>query len=126
MTQMKLGNALRSLGERESGTDKLNEAVAAFREALKERSRERVPLDWARTIGNQGVALMRLAERQKDPQMAATALRQIEAALEVMRAGGHAPNTVYYESRLPEARALVDRLKTGAGTSAVAEPNKKK
>ena len=58
--------------------------------------------------------------------VAATALRQIEAALEVMRAGGHAPDTAYYESRLPEARVLVDRLKMGAGTSAVAEPNKKK
>ena len=43
-----------------------------------------------------------------------------------MRAGGHAPDTAYYESRLPEARVLVDRLKMGAGTSAVAEPNKKK
>ena len=75
-----------------------------------------MPLDWARTTGNQGVALMRLAERQKDQQMAATALRQIEAALEVMRAGGHAPDTAYYESRLPEARALVDGLKTGART----------
>ena len=125
-TQMNLGNALGALGERESGTDRLNEAVAAYREALKEYTRARVPLDWARTTGNQGVALMRLAERQKDQQMAATALRQIEAALEVMRAGGHAPDTAYYESRLPEARALVDRLKTGAGSRAVAEPNKKK
>ena len=125
-TQMNLGNALSSLGERESGTDKLNEAVAAYREALKEYTRARVPLEWARTTGNQGVALMRLAERQKDQQMAATALRQIEAALEVMRAGGHAPDTAYYESRLPEARVLVGRLKTGAGTPAVAESNKKK
>ena len=36
ITQMNLGAALASLGERESGTDKLNEAVAAYREALKE------------------------------------------------------------------------------------------
>ena len=100
-TQNNLGNALVRLGERESGTARLEEAAAAFRAALKEYTRERVPLQWARTTGNQGVALMRLAERRKDPQMAATALRQIEAALEVMRAGGHAPNTVYYESRSP-------------------------
>ncbi|MFZ1882074.1 MAG: hypothetical protein WAU53_00390, partial [Rhodoplanes sp.] len=64
MTQMNLGVALKNLGERESGTDKLDEAVAAYREALKEYTRARVPLDWARTTGNQGVALMRLAERQ--------------------------------------------------------------
>jgi hypothetical protein len=34
MTQNNLGNALRSLGERESGTARLEEAVAAFRVAL--------------------------------------------------------------------------------------------
>ena len=101
-----------------------SESVAAHREALKEYTHERVPLHWARTTGNQGVALMSLAERQKDQQMAATALRQIEAALEVMRAGGHAPDAAYYEARLPEARALVDRLKTSAGTRAVSEANK--
>jgi hypothetical protein len=34
MTQMNLGNALARLGERESGTGKLMEAVAAYRAAL--------------------------------------------------------------------------------------------
>ena len=34
-TQNNLGNALWRLGERESGTARLEEAVAAFREALK-------------------------------------------------------------------------------------------
>src|SRR5262249_13773925 len=45
----KLGTAMQSLVERESGTAKLEEAVVAYREALKERTRERVPLDWAPT-----------------------------------------------------------------------------
>jgi hypothetical protein len=35
MTQNNLGNALLTLGERESGTGKLMEAVAAYREALR-------------------------------------------------------------------------------------------
>jgi hypothetical protein len=39
--------ALETLGERESETGKLEEAVAAYREALKEWTRERVPLQWA-------------------------------------------------------------------------------
>jgi tetratricopeptide (TPR) repeat protein len=59
-----LGNALSSLGERESGTGKLEEAVAAYREALKEYTRERVPLDWARTQMNLGNALGMLGERE--------------------------------------------------------------
>ena len=41
-----LGLALWVLGERESGTARLEEAVAAFRAALQERARELVPLDW--------------------------------------------------------------------------------
>ena len=49
---MNLGNALARLGERESGTGKLEEAVATYREALKEWTRERVPLDWAMTQMN--------------------------------------------------------------------------
>ncbi len=51
-------------GERESGTARLEEAVAAYREALKEWTRERVPLDWATTQNNLGNALQTLGERE--------------------------------------------------------------
>ena len=47
----------RALGERESGTARLEEAVAAYRAALEEWTRERVPLDWAMTQNNLGNAL---------------------------------------------------------------------
>ena len=55
---------LDELGERESGTAKLKEAVAAYREALKELTRERVPLDWAQTQDNLGNALSTLGSRE--------------------------------------------------------------
>ena len=58
-----LGLALTRLGERESGTARLEEAAAAHREALKEYTRERMPLDWAGTQNNLGTALWRLGER---------------------------------------------------------------
>ena len=48
---------LRRSGERESGTARLEEAVAAYRAALEEWTRERVPLDWATTQNNLGNAL---------------------------------------------------------------------
>ena len=41
MTQVDLGFSLVRLGERESGTQKLEEAVAAFRSALEEYTRAR-------------------------------------------------------------------------------------
>ena len=64
MTQINLGNALQTLGERESGTARLEEAVAAYRLALEEWTRERVPLDWAMTQMNLGNALATLGERE--------------------------------------------------------------
>ena len=54
----------KALGERESGTARLEEAVAAYREALQENTRARVPLDWARTQMNLGNALLSLGERE--------------------------------------------------------------
>src|SRR5436190_1606625 len=62
--QDRLGIALTVFGRRQSGTAKLEEAIATFREALKERTRERVPLDWAMTQTNLGAALFRLGERE--------------------------------------------------------------
>jgi hypothetical protein len=42
----------------------LEEAVSAYRAALKEKTRERVLLAWATSFLNQGVALMQIAERE--------------------------------------------------------------
>ncbi|MCA8902945.1 MAG: hypothetical protein KDA53_17030, partial [Hyphomonas sp.] len=44
----------------------LADAIAAYREALKEYTRERVPLDWAMTQNNLGNALATLGTRGDD------------------------------------------------------------
>ena len=62
-TQNNLGAALTALGERESGTERLKQAVAAFTEALKEHTREQVPLNWAATQSNLGAAIQILRDR---------------------------------------------------------------
>jgi hypothetical protein len=98
------------LGERESGTARLDEAVSAFREALQENTRERVPLEWAKVTGNQGDALMLLAERRGDVEMAQLAVRQIEAAFATSRDGEDAPSAAFYERYLAKARALAQKL----------------
>ncbi len=113
MTQNNLGTALQTLGARESGTARLEEAVMAYRAALEEWTRDRVPLDWAMSTGNQGVALMVIAERLGDASKARAAVEQIEIALTTMREGGHAPFAAYFEAQLPRARALLDRLAGG-------------
>ena len=70
------------LGERESGTARLEEAVAAYRLALQERTRERVPLDWAGTQNNLGLTLSRLAERESGTARLEEAVATYHAALE--------------------------------------------
>jgi tetratricopeptide (TPR) repeat protein len=78
-----LGIALRTLGERESGTARLEEAVSAFRDTLKEWTRERVPLDWAATQNNLGNALARLGERGSGTARLEEAVNAYRDALKV-------------------------------------------
>jgi tetratricopeptide (TPR) repeat protein len=80
--QNNLGNALWALGERESGTVRLDEAVAAYRLALEERTRERGPLDWAMTQNNLGNALWTLGERETGTVRLEEAVAAYRLALE--------------------------------------------
>jgi hypothetical protein len=73
-----LGTALAALGERESGIARLNEAVAAFREALQEYTRERVPLDWAMTN-----ALAMLGKRASSTAQLKKAIAAFDACISV-------------------------------------------
>jgi tetratricopeptide (TPR) repeat protein len=59
-----LGIALLELGERHSATARFEDAVAAYRAALEEWTREGVPLQWAMTQNNLGNALCALGERE--------------------------------------------------------------
>jgi tetratricopeptide (TPR) repeat protein len=81
-TQNNLGNALWTLGERESRTTRLEEAAAACRAALEEWTRERVPLDWAMTQNNLGIALSTLGERESGTARLEEAVAAYRAALE--------------------------------------------
>ena len=72
----------RALGERESGTARLEEAVAAYRAALEERTRERVPLHWAMTQSDLGNALLTLGERESGTARLEEAVQAYRAALE--------------------------------------------
>ena len=79
MTQNNLGIALKRLGERESGIEKFEQAVVAFREASHEKTRARVPLDWAMTQNNLGAALWRLGAKESGTE-------RLEQAVDILRA----------------------------------------
>jgi tetratricopeptide (TPR) repeat protein len=89
----------------------LRSAIERYERLLELQPRARVPLDWAMSTGNQGVALRLIAERRGDIAMAQRALTQITEAFETSRDAHHVPNATYYEAQLPAARALVARLR---------------
>jgi len=76
-----LGTALATLGERDSGTERLEQAVATYQQALKERTRERVPLDWAMTQNNLGNALQALGARDSGTDRLEQAVAAYQQAL---------------------------------------------
>jgi hypothetical protein len=77
-----LGVVLRTLGEREIGTERLKEAIAVFRATLQERTRERGALDWAMTQNNLGNALLTLGQRESETERLEQAVAAFRAALE--------------------------------------------
>ena len=102
MTQDSLGNALLELGRRESGTGRLDEAIKAYRQALEEYTRERVPLQWATTQTNLGNALATLGELTSDGPKLRAAQETIETAFEARMQAGQEQHRAYFEARLSE------------------------
>ncbi len=82
MTQNNLGNAPRRSGGAREARRGWEEAVVAYRAALEERTRERVPLDWAATQNNLGYALQTLGERESGTARLEEAVVAYRAALE--------------------------------------------
>ena len=93
-TQHDLGTVLLALGKRESGTARLEEAVAAFREALKERTREGWSLQWAGAQNGLADALSEQGARTRDKSLLRDALAAVEGALDVYRENKIAPEIV--------------------------------
>ena len=80
-TQNNLGNVLRVLGERATGTAELEGAGTAYRSALIKLTRERAPLEWATTQINLGSALLILGERDSGTTRLEEALAAYRQAL---------------------------------------------
>jgi len=80
-TMNTLGVALSTLGQRESGTTYLDEAVTAFHNALEVRTRDRVPLQWAAMQNNLGTAQSILGQRESGTKRLEEAISAYREAL---------------------------------------------
>jgi tetratricopeptide (TPR) repeat protein len=82
-TQNSLGNALCTLGSRETSSARLHLSVAAFRAAMQELTREAAPNEWSAAQNNLGNALAALGEREAGGARLEEAVAAFRAALEV-------------------------------------------
>jgi tetratricopeptide (TPR) repeat protein len=126
MTQYGLGWALSSLdpmfassGEREGGTARLEEAVAAFRAALQVHTREQAPLRWAATqnglgyaLTSLGQALMSLGKWEDGTAILEASVAAFQASLEEYRVAGATDGIEMAEWYLQETEALLARRRT--------------
>ena len=78
-----LGDALSTLGTRESGTDRLEQAAEAYRRALTVYTRQHAPLEWAKVQNSLGLALGDVAHRETGTKRLEQAVAAHQAALEV-------------------------------------------
>jgi hypothetical protein len=85
--------------------------MAAYREALKEYTRERVPLDWARTQNNLGAALGTLGKREAGTKRLEEAAKAYRTALGVFRAGAASYYVQVTEENLNRVLAKIKKRK---------------
>lgn len=118
----RLGGALKVLGEREAGSARIEDAVAAFEEALKESPRGRDPVLWAQIQNNLGNTLLVLAGRENNPAKMELAAGAFHAALEELTRDrfpllwGQAQNNLGIALKaLGEREAGAARLEDSAG-----------
>ena len=85
MTQNNLGVVLRVLGARERDPALLRQAVAAYREALKEYTHKRAPYYWAQARENMAIAFLAIYRRTGEEADRAQALEAVDDSLAVYR-----------------------------------------
>jgi hypothetical protein len=116
---------------RESGTARLEEAVTAYRAALEEWTRERVPLQWATTEMNLGNAFASLGRRESGTAHLEEAVAAYRAALEertrervpldwAMSTGNQGVALMLIAERLgdvPTARSAVQQIEVAFATT---------
>ncbi|MFT6784792.1 MAG: tetratricopeptide (TPR) repeat protein [Dinoroseobacter sp.] len=108
-----LGLALWTLGERETGTARLEGAVTAYRAALKEFPRDRTPLNWATAQMNLANTLKALGERETGTARLEEAVTAYRAALEEFTRDRVPLDWARIQMNLGNALAILGKRETG-------------
>jgi tetratricopeptide (TPR) repeat protein len=92
--------------------DKLEAAFAAYREALKELTRERIPLEWAETQRNIALVYQALFDKDHQPRHLDDALEAADQALEEFRKA----DAPFYIEKAERQRAQILAARAGASS----------
>ena len=84
--------------------------MVAYREALKELTQERVPLEWAMAQSYLGVAMTLIAERRNDLNLVTLALSHIEVAVGTFREAGQEFYADASAAKAAKTQSLIDNL----------------
>lgn len=96
--------------------------MAAYRKALEERTRERVPLAWAGTQNNLGTALLSLGERTGDADLVRRAIAAQQDALAVFKRLDAPAYAATAEANLALSRQVLAALEAGQGQMPLPTP----
>ena len=106
MLNNNLGNVFVSLGAGGTGTDDFSKAVAAYRAALAVVAPEVDPLNHAYVQVSLGEALMKLAERNRDPSAVEDAIAAFRPAEKIYDARGQAELLAEARTNIATAEAF--------------------
>ena len=109
-----LGQTLGILGRQDSGTAKLDEALALFTKALQLRDRKGAPYEWAATQNHLGNAIGSLGQRQQDIELLERAAATFESALEMPASNAEPEARASLLSNLAAVLQTLGRLKQDA------------
>jgi nucleoid-associated protein YgaU len=108
---MRQATVLRSHGEEFGDNSALADAIDLYRAIQRERMRERVPLEWAATQNDLGIALRTLGVRTGRKDQLEASLAAVRGAAEVyLDEAGHPHREAEFKDRIAEIEASIARL----------------
>jgi tetratricopeptide (TPR) repeat protein len=130
MIRSQLGDTLQTIAENKNDPARLEEAVAVYREALNEWTRDADPETWAELQNDLGTALAHLAEQESGTARLEEAIGAFRAALAALESVADSDRIEMAKENLALAeRSLADRQQQAkqrdgeANASGLADPS---
>lgn len=109
-------DALSTYGEQKGDNAALHQAITIYQEVLGILAHAQVPLDWAATQNNLGLALATLGERRHSSELLRQAEAAIQSAYAAVKEAGYHQYDKYFEERFRAVRQLIETYSNRASS----------